>query len=55
MDTDMARHVTAAKAEPADVAGIAIDAVAAGAQEIVVDDISRGRICDPRTVRPVIR
>jgi NAD(P)-dependent dehydrogenase (short-subunit alcohol dehydrogenase family) len=41
MDTDMARHVTAPKSDPAEVARIAIDAVAAGAHEIVVDDLSR--------------
>lgn len=41
MDTDMARHVTAPKSDPADVARVAIDAVAAGAHEIVVDDLSR--------------
>ena len=42
MDTDMAKHVTGAKADPAEVARIAIDAIAGQAHEIVADDISRG-------------
>jgi NAD(P)-dependent dehydrogenase (short-subunit alcohol dehydrogenase family) len=42
MDTDMAKEVTAPKVDPADVARIAIDAIAAGSPEIVVDDVSRG-------------
>jgi NAD(P)-dependent dehydrogenase (short-subunit alcohol dehydrogenase family) len=41
MDTDMVRHVTEAKNEPADVARLAVDSIAAGAHEIVVDDLSR--------------
>jgi NAD(P)-dependent dehydrogenase (short-subunit alcohol dehydrogenase family) len=41
MDTDMTARVTAAKSDPADVARIAIDGVAAGAYEIVADDSSR--------------
>lgn len=41
MDTDMARHVTEPKADPADVARVAVDGIAAGAPEILVDDLSR--------------
>ena len=37
----MAKNVTAPKADPADVARIATDAIAAGEHEIVVDDFSR--------------
>src|ERR1700735_2009795 len=41
MDTDMARHVTAPKSNPADIAKIAIDGLAAGDAEIVADDFSK--------------
>ncbi|MDN3029347.1 SDR family oxidoreductase [Streptomyces sp. S.PB5] len=41
MDTDMARHLTEPKTDPADVARAAADGIAAGAPEIVVDDFSR--------------
>jgi NAD(P)-dependent dehydrogenase (short-subunit alcohol dehydrogenase family) len=41
MDTDMVAGVTAAKSDPADIARIAIDGVAAGAYEILADDASR--------------
>jgi NAD(P)-dependent dehydrogenase (short-subunit alcohol dehydrogenase family) len=41
MDTDMARGVTAPKADPADIARLAVDAIATGAYEIVADDTSR--------------
>jgi NAD(P)-dependent dehydrogenase (short-subunit alcohol dehydrogenase family) len=41
MDTDMARHVAEPKTDPADVARAAVDGIAAGAPEIVVDDLSR--------------
>ncbi|WP_333776177.1 SDR family oxidoreductase [Streptomyces sp. IBSBF 3136] len=41
MDTDMARHVAEPKTAPADVARAAVDGIAAGAAEIVVDDRSR--------------
>jgi NAD(P)-dependent dehydrogenase (short-subunit alcohol dehydrogenase family) len=41
MDTDMTRGVTAPKSDPADIARIAVDSIAAGAYEIVADDISR--------------
>jgi hypothetical protein len=37
----MARHVTGPKTDPAVVARAAVDGVAAGAPEIVVDDTSR--------------
>src|ERR1700733_7947758 len=41
MDTDMARHVTSAKPDLADVAKIAIDGIAAGDPEILADELSR--------------
>ena len=41
MDTDMTRGVTEPKSDPADIARIAADGIAAGAYEIVADDISR--------------
>jgi NAD(P)-dependent dehydrogenase (short-subunit alcohol dehydrogenase family) len=41
IDTDMAARVTGPKHAPADVARLAIDAVAADAYEIVVDELSR--------------
>jgi NAD(P)-dependent dehydrogenase (short-subunit alcohol dehydrogenase family) len=40
MDTDMAREVTDAKSDPAVVAGFALDALEAGAIEIVADELS---------------
>jgi NAD(P)-dependent dehydrogenase (short-subunit alcohol dehydrogenase family) len=41
MDTDMAASVTSDKSDPADIARIAIDGIAAGAYEILADDVSR--------------
>ncbi len=41
MDTDMARHVSSAKSNPADIAKIAVDGIAAGDAEIIADEISR--------------
>lgn len=41
MDTDMAAAVTDAKADPADVAALTLDQLAAGATEIVADDLSK--------------
>jgi NAD(P)-dependent dehydrogenase (short-subunit alcohol dehydrogenase family) len=41
MDTDMTAHVTAAKANPSDVARQAADAIIAGAFEILADDTTR--------------
>jgi NAD(P)-dependent dehydrogenase (short-subunit alcohol dehydrogenase family) len=41
MDTDMARSVTAPKADPGMVAALALDGVAAGQYEILADDVSR--------------
>jgi NAD(P)-dependent dehydrogenase (short-subunit alcohol dehydrogenase family) len=41
MDTDMARAIEAGKADPADVARIAIDGIAADQSEILADDISK--------------
>ncbi len=44
MDTDMARGVDAPKSDPADIARIALDGIAAGAYEIVADETSRGAL-----------
>ena len=41
MDTDMARHVTAPKTDPAVVAKLALDGVAAGQFEVVADEVSQ--------------
>jgi NAD(P)-dependent dehydrogenase (short-subunit alcohol dehydrogenase family) len=41
MDTDMARRVTAPKADPADIARIALNAIEKGETEIVADEISQ--------------
>jgi NAD(P)-dependent dehydrogenase (short-subunit alcohol dehydrogenase family) len=41
MDTDMAKSVEAPKADPADIARIALDGVVAGDAEIIADDVSR--------------
>jgi len=41
MDTDMAAHVTAPKSDPAIIAALALDSIAANEREIVADDISR--------------
>lgn len=41
MDTDMAKSVEAPKADPADIARIALDGIASGHAEIVADEISR--------------
>jgi len=41
MDTDMTRRITAPKSNPADIAKIAVDGVAAGDAEIVADEISK--------------
>jgi len=41
MDTDMAASVTGPKANPADIAAIALDGVEADAYEIVADETSR--------------
>jgi hypothetical protein len=41
MDTDMAAHITGPKSNPADIAKIAIDGVAAGDAEIIADEFSR--------------
>ncbi|HVV19564.1 MAG TPA: SDR family oxidoreductase [Pseudonocardiaceae bacterium] len=42
MDTDMAKDITAPKTDPAIVAGLALDGIAADQYEIVADDTSRG-------------
>jgi NAD(P)-dependent dehydrogenase (short-subunit alcohol dehydrogenase family) len=41
MDTDLARTATGPKSDPADVARLATDALAAGDYEILADDLSR--------------
>jgi NAD(P)-dependent dehydrogenase (short-subunit alcohol dehydrogenase family) len=41
MDTDMAASVTSDKSDPADIARIAVDGIAAGTYEIVADNASR--------------
>ena len=41
MDTDMARNVDAPKADPADIARMALDGIEAGDTEIVADEISK--------------
>lgn len=41
MDTDMVRSVTDAKSDPADIARIAVDGIAADAYEILADNVSR--------------
>jgi NAD(P)-dependent dehydrogenase (short-subunit alcohol dehydrogenase family) len=41
MDTDMARSVTAPKSDPAVIAGIAVDGIAAGSYEIIADETSQ--------------
>ena len=41
MDTDMVREVAAEKSDPADIARIAADGLAAGAYEILADNASR--------------
>ncbi|WP_086668822.1 SDR family oxidoreductase [Lentzea kentuckyensis] len=41
MDTDMAAGVTAEKSDPADIARIALDGIAAGDYEILADNVSR--------------
>jgi hypothetical protein len=37
----MARHVTGPKADPADVARLALDGVEQGLEEVLADDVSR--------------
>ena len=41
MDTDMAAHITAPKADPADVAALALDGIAHDLTEILADDTTR--------------
>jgi NAD(P)-dependent dehydrogenase (short-subunit alcohol dehydrogenase family) len=42
MDTDMAAHIDAAKANPADVAALALDGIETDLAEILADDVTRG-------------
>lgn len=41
MDTDMTAGMDGQKSDPADIAALGIDAVAAGAYEVLADDVSR--------------
>jgi NAD(P)-dependent dehydrogenase (short-subunit alcohol dehydrogenase family) len=41
MDTDMAAHITAPKSNPADVAKLAAEGIAADDYEVIADDLSR--------------
>jgi len=41
MDTDMTRGISAPKADPADIARIALDGIEAGDAEIVADEVSK--------------
>jgi NAD(P)-dependent dehydrogenase (short-subunit alcohol dehydrogenase family) len=41
MDTDTAAHITAPKADPADVAALALDGIENDLTEILADDLSR--------------
>ncbi|HEX4483403.1 MAG TPA: SDR family oxidoreductase [Solirubrobacteraceae bacterium] len=41
MDTDMTRTVSAPKSDPAEIAALALDELAAGQVEILADDVSR--------------
>jgi NAD(P)-dependent dehydrogenase (short-subunit alcohol dehydrogenase family) len=41
MDTDMVRHIDAPKSDPAVIAKLAIDGIAAGDAEIIADELSR--------------
>ena len=41
MDTDMTRHLDVPKSDPAAVAKLAIDGIAAGDAEIIADEASR--------------
>ena len=41
MDTDMAAHITAPKADPADVAALALDGIENDLTEILADDTTR--------------
>jgi NAD(P)-dependent dehydrogenase (short-subunit alcohol dehydrogenase family) len=56
MDTDMVAHLDVPKNDPETIAALALDGVAAGAPEVVADDISRnvrsGLSADLRTLYP---
>ncbi len=41
IDTDLVRGIEAPKTPPEDVARIGLDAVEAGSEEVLVDDVSR--------------
>jgi NAD(P)-dependent dehydrogenase (short-subunit alcohol dehydrogenase family) len=41
MDTDMAAHISAPKADPADVAALALDGIETDLTEILADDVTR--------------
>ena len=42
MDTDMTAHLDVAKANPADVAALALDGIETDLTEILADDVTRG-------------
>ena len=42
MDTDMVRHITSPKSDPALVAKLALDGLEAGQVEVLADEVSRG-------------
>jgi NAD(P)-dependent dehydrogenase (short-subunit alcohol dehydrogenase family) len=42
MDTDMAAGLNGPKSDPAHVAALSVDGIAAGAYEVLADDTSRG-------------
>ncbi len=54
MDTDMAAHIAAPKADPADVAALALDGIETDLTEILADDVTRsvkqGLSAPPRAV-----
>jgi NAD(P)-dependent dehydrogenase (short-subunit alcohol dehydrogenase family) len=42
MDTDLVRHITAPKSDPALVAKLALDGLEGGQLEVLADEVSRG-------------
>jgi NAD(P)-dependent dehydrogenase (short-subunit alcohol dehydrogenase family) len=58
MDTDMAAHIVAPKADPADVAALALDGIEADLTEILADEVTRsvkqGLSAPPARPLPVV-
>lgn len=57
LDTDMAAHIDAPKANPADVAALALDSIETGLTEILADEITRGvkqGLLAPPAPRPAV-